>query len=156
MIVQTLQQFAPQLKPNQRLLGLDVGEKTIGMALSDALRGFATPAHTIERTTFTRDFEQIRKLITEEKVGGIVIGYPINMNGSEGPRCQSIRQFARNVEAKAPLPILLWDERMSTMAVMRTIEEADLSRKQRDKSVDKMAAAFILQGVLDYLSKAGA
>lgn len=137
--------------PPQRLLGLDVGEKTIGLALSDALRMIATPMETIARGKFSKDLEALRTIIKKENVGGMVIGYPINMDGTEGPRCQSIRQFARNCDAQLSLPVLLWDERLSTVAAERAMLEADLSRQKRDALVDKMAASYILQGALDRL-----
>lgn len=138
---------------SERLLGLDVGEKTIGIALSDVGRMIATPYKTITRGKFSKDAEALASIIKEQKVGGLVIGYPVNMDGSEGPRCQSIRQFARNLEEKIALPVLLFDERMSTMAVTRTMLDADLSRARRAELVDKMAASYILQGVLDILRR---
>ncbi len=137
----------------ERLLGLDVGEKTIGLALSDVGRMIATPYKTIQRGKFSRDAAEIEAIIKEQNVGGLVIGYPVNMDGSEGPRCQSIRQFARNLSEKIDLPMLLSDERMSTMAVTRTMMDADLSRQRRAEIVDKMAAGYILQGTLDMLGK---
>ena len=132
-----------------RLLGLDVGEKTIGLALSDLSRMIATPFKTIARGKFSKDAAELQTLVKEHNIGALVIGYPINMDGSEGPRCQSIRQFARNLSEKMGIPMLLSDERMSTMAVTRTMLEADLSRERRAELVDKMAASYILQGVLD-------
>lgn len=138
---------------NQRLLGLDVGEKTIGLALSDVGRMIATPYKTIERSKFSKDAEALLAVIQEHKIGGLVIGYPLNMDGTEGPRCQSIRQFVRNLEAKVTLPMLFADERMSTMNVTTAMLEADLSRKRRAELVDKMAASYLLQGVLDRLGK---
>ena len=137
----------------QRLLGLDVGEKTIGLALSDVGRMIATPYKTIVRSKFSKDAAMLETIIGEQNAGGLVVGYPINMDGSEGPRCQSIRQFARNLSEKISLPMLLADERMSTMAVTRTMLDADLSRARRAELVDKMAASYILQGVLDMLEK---
>ncbi|HEU5047387.1 MAG TPA: Holliday junction resolvase RuvX [Rickettsiales bacterium] len=135
-----------------RLLGLDVGEKTIGIALSDISRMIATPYKTISRGKFSKDAAEITTIVKEQGVSAFVIGYPINMDGSEGPRCQSIRQFARNLAEKTSLPMLLSDERMSTMAVTRTMLDADLSRARRAELVDKMAASYILQNVLDILS----
>lgn len=137
----------------ERLLGLDVGEKTIGLALSDVGRVIATPYKTIARGKFTKDVITIKEVVSEQKVGGLVIGYPVNMDGSEGPRCQSIRQFARNLSERMELPMLLFDERMSTLAVTRTMMDADLSRERRGELVDKMAASYILQGVLDILGQ---
>ena len=142
-------EFAALLAPHQRLLGFDVGEKTIGLALSDVSRMIATPCKTIHRTAFARDAAEILAIIKAQNVGGLVIGYPVNMDGSEGPRCQSIRQFAKNLDQNVSLPILLADERMSTMAVTRTMLDADMSRKRRAEIVDKLAASYILQGVLD-------
>jgi putative holliday junction resolvase len=138
-----------RLPANHRLMGLDVGEKTIGMAVSDALLSIATPLDTIRRGKFTKDIEALKKVVTERKVGGFVIGYPINMNGTEGPRCQSTRQFARNIHEKLALPIFLWDERMSSLAVERMMDEAELSRNRKAALVDKLAASYILQGALD-------
>lgn len=149
MATRETSEFFSILKPGTPLLGLDVGEKTIGLALSDVGLCIASPQETIARTSFGKDWLKLESLINARGVQGLVIGYPINMNGTEGPRCQSIRQFARHVEAKRTIPILLHDERMSTDAVTRTIEEADLSRRRRDALVDKLAAAYILQGLLD-------
>jgi putative Holliday junction resolvase len=141
------------LPKGARLLALDLGEKTIGLALSDGLRVIATPLFTIRRGKFTDDANTLIGIIGEHKVGALVLGYPINMDGTEGPRCQSVRQFARNFEEKHPIPILLADERMSTMAVTRTMLDADLSRARRSELVDKLAASYILQGVLDALPR---
>jgi len=152
MLATTPQELAATLQKGQRLLGLDVGEKTIGLALSDISRMIATPLKTIERGKFTKDAETLLAIVKAHDVGGLVLGYPINMDGSEGPRCQSIRQFARSLAEKTPLPMLLSDERMSTMAVTRTMLDADLSRQRRAELVDKMAASYILQGVLDALN----
>lgn len=145
--------LASQLTPFRRLLGLDVGEKTIGLAVSDLTRTIATPLHTIRRTKFTTDVAELLDLVRKEDIAALVIGYPVNMDGSEGPRCQSIRAFCANLEKHFTLPILLWDERMSTQAVTRAMLEADLSRARRADMVDKAAAAYILQGVLDSLSR---
>ncbi len=134
-----------------RLLGLDVGTKTIGLALSDASRTVATPLRTLEHTKFSKDLEALQKIITEFEVKGLVIGLPVNMDGTEGPRCQSTRQFVKNISAHLDLPIALWDERLSTAAVEKLMLEADLSRSKRDKLVDKLAASYILQGALDFL-----
>ncbi len=142
------------LGPGQRLMGLDVGAKTIGIAFSDVRRVVATPRETIRRTKFTRDVETLRRLIEANDVGGLVIGLPINMDGSEGPRCQSVRQFAANLLAKIDIPVAFWDERLSTVAAERTLIEADVSRKRRAEVVDKMAAAYILQGALDRMARA--
>ena len=138
-----------ELAPAQRLLGLDVGEKTIGLALSDLGHMIATPMQTIRRGKFSVDLETLASIIAAQNVGGLVIGLPMNMDGSEGPRAQSVRQFARNLLKRFPLPIVLWDERLSTMAVTRVLIDADASRARRAELVDKMAAAYILQGALD-------
>jgi putative Holliday junction resolvase len=141
------------LKPQQRLLGLDVGEKTIGMALSDPGLVVASPIGVIRRTKFQIDAGQLLRFVDERGVGGVVIGLPLNMNGSEGPRCQSVRHFAANLLAKRDLPILFWDERLSTIAVTRPMIEADMSRAKRARKVDEAAAAFILQGALDAMGR---
>ena len=141
------------LPRNQRLLGLDVGEKTIGLALSDPALSVASPISTIRRTKFTADANALLKLAAERGVGGLVIGLPLNMDGSEGPRCQSVRQFAANLLKLKDLPILFWDERMSTMAVERAMIAHDVTRAKRDKVVDQAAAAFILQGALDAIGR---
>jgi putative Holliday junction resolvase len=132
-----------------RLMGLDLGTKTIGVAISDGLRMAATPVETIRRTKFTVDAERLLALIATHSVAGIVIGLPLNMDGSEGPRVQSTRAFVRNLAQKTDLPIAFWDERLSTAAVTRTLIEADVSRARRSEVVDKLAAAYILQGALD-------
>ncbi len=140
------------LTPGARLLGLDLGSKTIGLALSDGALIVASPHATIRRAKFTADAERLRALVDAHEIGGLVIGLPINMDGSEGPRCQSSRQFAANLLARFDIPIAFWDERLSTAAVTRTLLEADVSRKRRGEVVDKMAAAYILQGALDRLA----
>ncbi|MTJ84317.1 MAG: Holliday junction resolvase RuvX [Telmatospirillum sp.] len=134
---------------DQRLLGLDLGTKTIGLALSDVSRTIASPLSTIARTKFTRDVQDLFKVIEAHDVGGLVLGLPVSMDGTEGPRCQSTRQFATNLLALRDLPLTFWDERLSTAAVPRTLLEADASRRRRAEVVDKMAAAYILQGALD-------
>lgn len=136
-----------------RLLGCDVGEKTIGLALSDINRKIATPFQVIHRTQWKKDSVLLVNLIHEHHIQGIIVGLPLNMNGTEGPRCQSTRQFVANLLALEDLPICLWDERLSTVAVTRTLLEADLSRAKRSQVVDKMAASYILQGVLDALGR---
>ena len=137
------------LPANARVLGLDLGDKTIGMATSDATLYIATPRYTIERSKFQADAKALLEFASKEDIGLIVLGLPLNMDGSEGPRCQSTRAFARNLAKLTQLPIIYWDERLSTAAVQRTMLEADLSRAKRNKHVDKLAAAFILQGLLD-------
>ena len=139
------------LQPGQRLLGLDLGEKTIGLALSDTLLMVATPMETFKRGKFTADAVRLDTIIMAQGVGGLVVGLPLNMDGSDGPSAQSARAFARNFAARSPLAVVLVDERMSTMAVTRTLIEADTSRLRRAAVVDKMAAAYILQGALDRL-----
>lgn len=152
MSMMTPQELRILKTSKNRLLGLDVGTKTIGLALSDISWKVATARETIERKKFKKDAETLFQLIDTNDVVACVIGFPINMDGSEGPRCQSIRQFAQNLLAIRDFPIVLWDERMSTMAVTRMMIEADLSRKRRDELVDKLAASYILQGALDFLS----
>ena len=132
----------------QRLLGLDIGSKTIGLALSDITLTIATPMETIRRTKFKVDVERLREIVVDQNVGGFVLGWPVNMDGSEGPRCQSTMAFSKNLAEKIDLPQALWDERLSTSAVERTLIEADRSRARRKQLVDKMAAAYILQGAL--------
>jgi putative Holliday junction resolvase len=139
----------------RRLMGLDVGTKTVGLALSDVSRQIATPLETIRRTKFKADAERLLSLATQHGVGALVVGLPLNMDGSEGPRAQGVRAFVRNLEALTALPIALWDERLSTAAVTRTLLEADASRARRAELVDKMAAAYILQGLLDRLQWLG-
>ena len=148
-----IEDLPPLLAREARLLGLDVGTKTVGMALSDVTRAIATPYHTIRRTKFTEDAKVIAAAIEEHDVGAVVIGLPINMDGSEGPRAQSTRAFARNLAACIEVPILFWDERLSTAAVERHLIEADASRKRRAQVIDRMAAAYILQGALDRLKR---
>ena len=132
-----------------RLLGMDLGEKTIGLALSDVLHSIATPMETIRRGKFAADAGRLSVLIAEENVGGLVLGLPVQMDGAEGRRCQSVRQFADNLLEHLDLPMAFWDERLSTAAVTRPLIEADVSRARRSQVVDKMAAAYILQGALD-------
>lgn len=153
MLLDHISDLPGHLGAHARLLGMDIGEKTIGLALSDRSRMIATPMETLRRTKFSKDIVIIENFVSEHGIGGLVLGWPVNMDGSEGPRCQSTRQFAKNVSAKIDLPIALWDERMSTMAVERTLLEADVSRKRRGELVDKMAASYILQGALDYLGR---
>ncbi len=137
--------------PHGRLLGLDVGTKTIGLATCDASWSFATAAETIRRTKFTADLEQLKAFIASHSIAGLVVGLPLNMDGSDSPRTQSVRAFARNL-APLGLPILLWDERWSTVAVERAMIEADMSRAKRAEKVDAHAAAHILQGAIDALA----
>ena len=143
--------LAPVLPPAGKLLGLDLGTKTIGVAVSDGLRYTATPLETIARTKFTADAARLLALIAENQAVGLVVGLPLNMDGSEGPRAQSTRAFARNLAQKTPLPVVFWDERLSTSAVTRMLIEADTRRERRTEVVDKLAASYILQGFLDSL-----
>jgi putative Holliday junction resolvase len=151
MAVCTLEILKESLAPGTRLLGLDLGSKTIGLALSDPGLQVASPIDTIRRTKFTQDAVALERVIADRRVGGLVIGLPINMDGSEGPRCQSTRQFAANLMSRGfELPIAFWDERLSSAAVERfLVDEADMSRRKRAQVVDKMAAGYILQGALD-------
>ena len=142
------------LKAELRILGLDVGTKTIGLALSDATRTVATPHRTIRRAKFAQDAGILRAVIDEMGVDALVIGLPLSMDGTEGPRCQSVRQFAANLLQTIDLPVAFWDERLSTAAVERMlISEADMSRRRRAQVVDKTAAAYILQGALDAMKR---
>ena len=144
-----LSELFERLQRDERLLGLDVGTKTIGLALSDVMRQIATPLETIRRTKFKADAARLLALAKEHGAGGLVIGLPINLDGSEGPRAQSSRAFARNLGQLTDLPMSLWDERLSTAAAERALLEADTSRKRRAELIDKLAAAYILQGALD-------
>ena len=137
------------LPAGKRLLALDIGTKTIGLATSDLTGQIATPRHTIARKKFRDDAAELLAFAEKEGIGAFVLGLPLNMDGTEGPRCQSVRAFARNLAALTPLPIVFWDERLSTVAVTRTMLEADLSRAKRAENVDKLAAAYILQSLLD-------
>lgn len=149
--VKTLEELKPLLARGQRLLGLDLGSKTIGLALTDVSLAVATPLETIRRTKFRADAEELLAIAAKHGVGALIIGLPLNMDGTEGPRCQSTRAFVRNLEQLTELPIAYQDERMSTQAVTRTLLEADTSRARRAELVDKMAASYILQGALDRL-----
>lgn len=143
------------LPRHARVMGLDLGTKTIGLALSDVRLSIATPFDTIRRTKFTKDVEQLFALMDKHEVGGLVLGLPVEMDGTEGSRCQSTRAFVRNLLALRDVPIALWDERLSTAAVTRTLLEADASRARRAEVVDKMAAGYILQGALDAMARQG-
>jgi putative Holliday junction resolvase len=154
MIATDSRAFAAALPDGGKLAGLDVGTKTIGIAICDAGWHFAGPLETIRRTKFTRDLASLRRIIEHEHVAGLVVGLPLNMDGSDSPRTQSVRTFARNL-ATLDLPILLWDERWSTQAVERAMIEADVSRARRAQKVDALAAAHILQGAIDALANLG-
>jgi putative holliday junction resolvase len=145
----SLAELAASLPGPARLIGLDLGTKTIGLALSDLGRRIATPLETIKRRKFSLDVAELLAICDKQKVVAMVIGLPLNMDGSEGPRAQATRAFVRNLVPLTPLPIAYWDERLSTTAVTRTLLEADTSRAKRAEVVDKMAAGFILQGALD-------
>jgi putative holliday junction resolvase len=147
----TLEALAPTLIRGNRLMGLDLGEKTIGIALSDVEQRFASAAKTLHRTKFQADAAALIAFAEAQGVVAIVLGLPLNMDGSSGPRVQATRAFARNLGALTPIPIFFWDERLSTVAAERTLIEADMSRKKRAKVIDSAAAAFILQGALDRL-----
>lgn len=141
------------LPPAGKLLGLDLGTKTIGVAVSDGLRYSATPLETIRRTKFTTDAERLAQLVAENGVVGIVLGLPLNMDGTEGPRAQSTRAFARNLAGRLDLPIVFWDERLSTSAVTRMLISDNVRRDRRAQVVDKLAASYILQGALERLRR---
>ena len=151
LIVSTAADFAALVHNGGRLAGLDVGTKTVGLALCDALWSFAGPAETIRRTKFTQDLEQLRAFSSANGIVGLVVGLPLSMDGSDSPRTQSVRAFARNLVVLG-LPILLWDERWSTQAVERAMIDADVSRARRAEKVDALAAAHILQGAIDALA----
>ncbi len=153
MAIVAIEALRPALPPRARLIGLDLGEKTIGIALSDTLLTVATPMETLKRGKFSADAAKIEAIAAEQGVGGLVVGLPLNMDGSEGPSAQSARAFARNFAGRSALPVLLWDERLSTAAVTRTLIDADASRRRRGEVVDKMAAAYILQGALERLRR---
>jgi putative holliday junction resolvase len=151
LITAETSEFAAALPTGGKLLGLDVGTRTIGIAVCDAGWHFAGPLETIRRTKFMADLDQLRRLIAREQVAGLVVGLPLNMDGTDSPRTQSVRAFARNL-APLDLPILLWDERWSTQAVERAMIQADVSRARRAEKVDALAAAHILQGAIDALA----
>lgn len=147
--------FAAALPRAGGLVGLDLGTRTIGLAVSDGLRQIASPLMTLKRVKFSQDAAAILALVAERELVGIVLGLPLNMDGSEGPRAQSTRAFARNLERLTPLPIGFWDERLTTVAAERAMLEADLSRARRAASIDAVAAGLILQGMLDRLRHLG-
>ncbi|WP_133486414.1 Holliday junction resolvase RuvX [Aliiroseovarius marinus] len=155
MIYESIEEFAAALPPMTALAGLDLGTKTIGVAVSDSFRQVATPLETIKRKKFTLDAERLLEIAKDRQLGALVLGLPRNMDGTEGPRCQSTRAFARNLEKLTDLPIGFWDERLSTVAAERALLEADTSRKRRAEVIDHVAAGYILQGVLDRLRHLG-
>jgi putative Holliday junction resolvase len=144
-----IDEFKAGLNPGSRLIGIDAGTKTLGLALSDVTRTIASPLETIRRTKFANDSRRLLALAEEHAIAGFVLGLPRNLDGSEGARSQATRAFARNLNALSALPILLWDERLSTVAAERALLEADTSRKRRTELIDKIAATLILQGALD-------
>jgi putative Holliday junction resolvase len=152
-LVTDLPALAPTLPPRARLMGVDLGTKTIGLALSDVERRIASPLETIRRVKFTPDAARLAEIARSFEVAALVIGLPLNMDGSEGPKVQSTRAFVRNLAPILALPVVYWDERLSTVAVTRTLLDADASRARRAELVDKMAAAYILQGALDRLAR---
>lgn len=152
MIFDDVAEFAAALPPMSALAGLDLGTKTIGVAVSDRMLSVASPLETIKRRKFGQDAAALQALLAAREIGGIVLGLPRNMDGSEGPRCQSTRAFARNFAALHPLPITFWDERLSTVAAEKALLEADTTRKRRSEVIDHVAAGYILQGALDRLA----
>ena len=152
MIYDDIAEFVTALPPMQALIGLDLGEKTIGVAVSDNFHSVASPLETIRRKKFGLDAARLSEIIQDRRIGGLVLGLPRNMDGSEGPRCQSTRAFARNFDKLASLPITFWDERLSTVAAERALLEADTTRKRRAEVIDHVAAGYILQGVLDRMA----
>ena len=153
MIFDAMEPFAAALAPRRALIGLDLGTKTIGVAVSDTRLGIASPLETVRKQRFGLDAARLLEIVAGREIGGGVIGLPRNMDGSEGPRAQSARAFGRNLAALTDLPMAFWDERLSTVAVTRALIEADASRAKRARVVDMMAAAYILQGVLDSLRR---
>jgi putative Holliday junction resolvase len=151
MIVEEAEGFAAALPASGALMGLDLGTQTIGVAVSDGLRSVATPLQTVRRKKFGTDAARLMDIARDRALTGIVLGLPRNMDGSEGPRCQSTRAFARNLSRLTDLPITFWDERLSTVAAERALLEADTSRKRRAEVIDHVAASYILQGLLDRL-----
>jgi len=155
ILTDEIEAFIAALPRDGALAGLDLGTKTIGLAISDLRRSIATPQSTIKRSKFTQDAAALVDILKARQIVGLVLGLPRNMDGSEGPRCQSTRAFARNFARILPLPLIFWDERLSTVAAERALIEADTSRKRRAEVVDHVAAGYILQGVLDRLAHLG-
>lgn len=155
MICASVEEFAAALPPNRAVAGLDLGDKTIGVALSDLRRQVATPIEVIRREKFTLDAARLLALLEARGAAGIVLGLPLNMDGSVGPRVQATQAFARNLEKLTALPICYWDERLSTVAAERALLEADTSRKRRKEVIDQVAAGYILQGALDRMAYLG-
>jgi putative Holliday junction resolvase len=151
MAVIELTSLKAALAPRARLLGLDVGSKTIGLAIADSALAVASPLTTLRRGKFAADAAKLREIATERGIGGLIVGLPVAMDGSEGARCQSVRQFAANLLAILDLPLAFWDERFSTIGAERPLRDAEMSHRRRAEVIDKMAAAYILQGALDRL-----
>ncbi len=151
MAVIELTSLKAALGPRARLLGLDVGSKTIGLAISDSAFAVASPLITLKRGKFTADGAKLREIAAERDIGGLIVGLPVAMDGSEGARCQSVRQFAANLLAILDLPLAFWDERFSTIGAERPLRDAEMSHRRRAEVIDKMAAAYTLQGALDRL-----
>ncbi len=149
MIFDEFSEFAATCAPGSALVGLDLGDKTIGIAVSDRIGAVATPLETIRRKKFSIDVLRLLEIIERRQIGGILLGLPRNMDGTEGPRCQKTRAFARNLSGKTDLPIGFWDERLSTVAAEKALLEADTTRKRRAEVIDHVAASYILQGALD-------
>ncbi len=152
MAILTIEELALALQPGQAIAGLDLGTKTIGLAMSDLSRRFATPRTVIKRVKFTQDAQVLLAFAEKEKVAAFIIGLPVNMDGSAGPRVQATRAFVRSMGEKTSLPFTFWDERLSTVAAERALLEMDVSRAKRAGRIDSAAASFILQGALDRLS----
>jgi putative Holliday junction resolvase len=152
MILADIAEFLAALPPNRAIAGLDLGDKTIGVAMSDLRRQVATPVEVIRREKFTLDAAKLMALLEARGAAGIVLGLPLNMDGSSGPRVQATQAFARNLEKLTALPIGFWDERLSTVAAERALLEADTSRKRRKEVIDQVAAGYILQGALDRMA----
>ena len=155
MICASIDEFLAALPPNRAIAGLDLGDKTIGVALSDLRRQVATPIEVIRREKFTLDAAKLLALLEARGASGIVLGLPLNMDGTVGPRVQATQAFARNLEKLTALPICYWDERLSTVAAERALLEADTSRKRRKAVIDQVAAGYILQGALDRMAHLG-
>jgi putative Holliday junction resolvase len=152
MVYNVIEEFIENIGVEGALMGLDLGEKTIGVAVSDTRQTVATGIKTIKRTKFQQDLTILTQIIVGRDIKGLILGLPKNMNGSEGPKCQSTRAFAKNISLTVPLPITFWDERLSTVAAERSLIEANASRRRRAEVIDYVAASFILQGVLDRVS----
>ena len=155
MTVLTIEELAETLQSSQAIAGLDLGTKTIGIAMSDLGRRFASPRPVLRRTKFTKDAELLLAFAEKEKVAAFIIGLPMNLDGSAGPRVQATRAFVRSMGDKTALPFVFWDERLSTVAAERALLEMDVSRAKRAERIDSAAASFILQGALDRLSSLG-